>query len=146
MSMPTRIPIEEGYFRIPEDPEGAPVLLGSYSPAAETYFWPRRKRCPITLQPVEDCELSSEGELYSWTYVFMPTMGSQAKDSGGGFGAAQVDLPEGVRIQALLDGKMGDWTIGMKVRLTTRQVATDDAGNAICTIGFAPAGEGTNDA
>jgi len=144
--MPTRVPIEEGYFRIPEDPEGSPVLLGSYSPAAETYFWPRRKRCPITLQPVEDCELSTEGELYSWTFVFMPTMGSQAKDSGGGFGAAQVDLPEGVRIQALLDGKQGDWTIGMKVRLTTRQVATDDAGNAVCTIGFAPAGEGTKDA
>ena len=144
--MPTRVPIEEGYFRIPEDPEGPPVLLGSYSPAAETYFWPRRKRCPITLQPVEDCELSTEGELYSWTYVFMPTMGSQAKDSGGGFGAAQVDLPEGVRIQALLDGKQGDWTVGMKVRLTTRQVATDDAGNAVCTIGFAPTGEGTKDA
>jgi uncharacterized protein len=144
--MPTRVPIEEGYFRIPEDPEGSPVLLGSYSPAAETYFWPRRKRCPITLQPVEDCELSTEGELYSWTFVFMPTMGSQAKDSGGGFGAAQVDLPEGVRIQALLDGKQGDWTIGMKVRLTTRQVATDDAGNAVCTIGVAPAGEGTKDA
>ncbi|MCZ7600025.1 MAG: OB-fold domain-containing protein [Gammaproteobacteria bacterium] len=122
------------------------MLLGSYSPAAKTYFWPRRKRCPITLQPVEDCELSTEGELYSWTFVFMPTMGSQAKDSGGGFGAAQVDLPEGVRMQALLDGKQGDWTIGMKVRLTTRQVATDDAGNAVCTIGFAPVGEGTKDA
>ena len=144
--MPTRVPIEEGYFRIPEDPGGTPVLLGSYSPAAETYFWPRRKRCPITMQPVEDCELSTEGELYSWTFVVMPTMGSQAKDSGGGFGAAQVDLPEGVRIQALLDGKQGDWTIGMKVRLTTRQVATDDAGNAVCTIGFAPTGEGTKDA
>jgi len=144
--MPTRVPIEEGYFRIPEGPEGPPVLLGSYSPAAKTYFWPRRKRCPITLQPVEDCELSTEGELYSWTFVFMPTMGSQAKDSGGGFGAAQVDLPEGVRIQALLEGKQGDWTIGMKVRLTTRQVATDDAGNAVCTIGFAAAGEGTENA
>lgn len=139
--MPTRVPVEEGYFRIPTDPEGPPVLLGSYSPAAKTYFWPRRKRCPITLQPVEDCELSTEGELYSWTFVYMPTMGSQTKDSSGGFGAAQVDLPEGVRIQALLEGKQGDWTIGMKMRLTTRQVATDDDGNAICTIGFVAAGE-----
>jgi len=144
--MPTRVPIEEGYFRIPEDPEGPPVLLGSYSPAAKTYFWPRRKRCPITLQPVEDCELSTEGELYSWTYVFMPTMGSQAKDSGGGFGAAQVDLPEGVRIQALLDGKQGDWAIGMRLRLTTRQVGTDETGNSICTIGFAPIGKGDTNA
>ena len=144
--MSTRIPIEAGYFRIPDDPAGPPVLLGSYSPAAKTYFWPRRKRCPITLQPVEDCELSTEGELYSWTYVFMPTMGSQAKDSGGGFGAAQVDLPEGVRIQALLDGKQGDWAIGMRLRLTTRQVGTDEAGNSICTIGFATIGKGDTNA
>ena len=76
----------------------------------------------------------------------MPTMGRQAKDSGGGFGAAQVDLPEGVRIQALLDGKQGDWAIGMRLRLTTRQVGTDEAGNSIGTIGFAPIGKGDNNA
>lgn len=134
--MPTRLPVEEGYFRIPHDPDGSPILLGSYSPAAKTYFWPRRKRCPITLQAVEDCELSTHGEIYSWTFVYMPNMGSQEKDASGGFGAAQVDLPEGVRIQALLDGTEGDFTVGMPVRLVTRQVGTDSGGNAICTIAF----------
>src|SRR6185436_13098057 len=64
-----KIPVEDGYFRIPEHPEAPPVLLGSYSPAAKTYFWPRRKRCPITMEAVEDCELSSEGVIYSWTFV-----------------------------------------------------------------------------
>ena len=132
----TKIPVEEGYFRLTEDEEPSPVLLGSYSPAAKTYFWPRRKRCPITMEPVEDCELSSEGEIYSWTFVLMPWLGSLEKAEGGGFGAVQVDLPEGVRIQAPLEGKMGDWEIGMPVKLVTRTVGSDDAGNELCTIAF----------
>ena len=57
-------------------------------------------------------------------------------DTGGGFGAVQVDLPEGVRIQAPLEGKMGDWKIGQKVRLVTRSVGKDDQGNDLCTIAF----------
>jgi uncharacterized OB-fold protein len=51
----------------------------------------------------------------------------------------QVDLPEGVRIQAHLVGEFGDWTIGMALRLTTRTVGRDDTGADICTIAFAPA-------
>ena len=131
-----KIPVEEGYFRIPEDNDRAAVLLGSYSPAARTYFWPRRKRCPITLEPVEDCELSTEGVIYSWTYVVMPWLGSMEMDSGGGFGACQVDLPEGVRIQAPLEGKMGDWEIGQQVELVTRVLDKDAEGNELCSIAF----------
>ena len=137
-----KVPVEDGFFRIPDDPEAAPVLLGSFSPAAKTYFWPRRKRCPITLEPVEDCELSTDGVIYSWTFVLMPWLGSMEQDTGGGFGACQVDLPEGVRIQAPLEGKMGDWAIGQKVRLVTRTVGQDDAGNELCTIAFRLTGEG----
>ena len=136
-----KIPVEEGYFRIPADPNAAPVLLGSYSPAAKTYFWPRRKRCPITLEAVEDCELSTEGEIYSWTFVLLPWLGSMEQDAGGGFGACQVDLPEGVRIQAPLEGAMGDWAIGQKVRLVTRAVGKDDSGNDLCTIAFRRTGD-----
>ena len=58
------------------------------------------------------------------------------QDSGGGFGACQVDLPEGVRIQAPLEGKMGDWAIGQPVRLVTRTVDKDAEGNELCTIAF----------
>src|SRR5690606_34070594 len=131
---PVKVPVEEGYFRIPEEAGASPVLLGSYSPAAKTYFWPRRKRCPISLEAVEDCELSTEGEIYSWTFVVMPWLGSQEMDAGGGFGAGQVDLPEGVRIQAPLEGKMGDWAIGQKVRLVTRTVGKAEAGPELCPI------------
>ena len=137
---PVKVPIEEGYFRIPEDQDASPVLLGSYSPAAKTYFWPRRKRCPISLEAVEDCELSTEGVIYSWTFVVMPWIGSMEADKSGGFGAVQVDLPEGVRIQAPLEGKMGDWEIGQHVKLVTRTVDKTDNGDELCTIAFCVTG------
>ena len=41
-----------------------------------------------------------------------------------------------MRIQAPLEGKMGDWKIGQKVRLVTRSVGKDDQGNDLCTIAF----------
>jgi uncharacterized OB-fold protein len=136
--MGRKIPLDETYFRL-EGPDDTPVLLGSYSPAAKTYFWPRRRRCPITMEAVEDCELAREGTLYSWTFVTAPTLGSLEKDAGGGFGAAQVDLPEGVRIQGLLHGKMGDWTIGMPVRVVAHPVL-QEGDDELCTIAFEAVG------
>jgi len=47
-----------------------------------------------------------------------------------------VDLPEGVRIQAPLEGEMGDWEIGQRVRLVTRTVETAKNGDELCTIAF----------
>ena len=40
-----RVPIEEGYFRIPDDPEAPPVLLGSRCPNCGEVFFPRRLVC-----------------------------------------------------------------------------------------------------
>lgn len=137
--MPRLLPLEEGYMRIPEEPNEPPRLIGSYSPAADTYFFPRRKRCPITFGPVEDRELSPDGVLYSWTFVRMPSMGSRKLAEGGGYGVGQIDLPEGVRIQAMIEGKMGDWEIGMKMVLKPLPVMEDEEGNTLCTFQFAPA-------
>ena len=136
-----RIPVEEGYFHIPDSSKEPAYFLGSYSPAADRHFWPRRKLCPITSEPVEDCDLPGEGVLYSWTFVERPWMGSMTAAVGGGYGVGQIDLPEGVRIQALIDGQMGDWKIGMPMVFTPRTVAKDEDGNDLCTIAFARAQE-----
>lgn len=133
-----KIPLEDGYFQMPDAPGERPRLLGSYSSAANRYFWPRRKLCPITSEPVEDRLLSPEGVLYAWTFIEMPWMGSMKTADGGGYGVGQVDLPEGVRVQALIDGRMGDWTIGMPMVFAPRTVSTDGDGNELCTIAFAP--------
>ncbi len=140
--MPRHVPLQDGYMRIPDDPAEPPRLLGSYSPAADAYFFPRRKLCPITSEPVEDVELSPHGTLYAWTFIRMPRMGSRALAEGGGYGAGQVDLPEGVRVQAVLEGAMGDWEIGMKMVLKPLPVMEDDDGTMLCSFQFAPAADG----
>lgn len=139
--MVKRLPLEEGYLVIPEDQEAPCHLLGSYSAAADKTFFPIRKRCPITQGEVATVELSSEGILYSWSFIHMPKMGSQQLDSGGGYGVGQIDLPEGVRIQSLIDGEQEDFKIGMKMRIEPDPVASDDDGTQYCGFKFVPANE-----
>lgn len=140
--MPKMRPLEDGYMIIPEN-RGEPCrLLGSYSPAAKKSYFPIRKLCPITSEPVETVELSPEGVLYSWSFIRMPKLGSRVMAEGGGQGVGQIDLPEGVRIQAPIDGKMGDWKIGMKMRLAPNPVATDEEdGTIYCGFKFTPVKE-----
>ncbi len=139
--MPKMAPLEEGYMVIPEKPGEPCQLLGSYSKAAKKSFFPIRKLCPITSEPVETVKLSPEGVLYSWSFIQMPKMGSRQKVEGGGYGVGQIDLPEGVRIQAPIDGKMGDWKIGMKMRLAPNPVVTDEDGTQYCGFKFIPVKE-----
>lgn len=129
-------PLEEGYFVIHED--GSSALLGSYSKAADQHYFPIRKQCPITEEPVETVELPTEGILYSWTYISMPIMGATEMGGAAGHGVGQVDLPGGVRVQANLSGKEGDWEIGMKMKLGTQPIIKK-GGVELCTFCFEPA-------
>ena len=139
--MAEREPLEEGYFVMPDANHQYPRLLGSYSPKADECFFPRRKRCPITFGPVEDRLLSSEGILYSWTWIANMKYGAMAS-IGDPHGVGQVDLPEGVRVQTRLLGAQGDWEIGMPMVLDLLEVTTDDAGVERCTYAFRPKHEG----
>ncbi|MBV1904697.1 MAG: OB-fold domain-containing protein [Pseudomonadales bacterium] len=139
--MTKRKTLEDGYMVIPENPDEPCRLLGSYSKAADRTFFPIRKRCPITEKPVETVELSNEGILYSWSFIHMPKMGSQKLDAFGGYGVGQIDLPEGVRIQSVIDGKQDDFKIGMKMRLEANPMLTDDDGTEYCGFKFVAAGE-----
>lgn len=130
-----RLPVEEGYFAMPDAQHPRPRLIGSYSPRAQTWFFPHRKRCPVTFGPVEQVLLSDEGVLYSWTWIEAVRYGT-FRGSMEPHGVGQVDLPEGVRVQTRLIGGRQDWRIGMPMVLDLVPVATDDAGNELCTYGF----------
>ena len=61
-----RVPIEAGYFRIPDDPDAPPVLLGSTCPNCGEVYFPRRMVCAQCLhEGTDDVELSTHGRL--WT-------------------------------------------------------------------------------
>ena len=63
-----------------------------------------------------DIDLSPEGVLYAWTFLYVPRMGSISFGDRGGYGVGQIDLPEGVRIQAPLLGTPVPPTTGRSVR------------------------------
>ncbi len=123
-------------FRLPHDGEHRPRLLGSYAAASGLSFWPRRRRCPVTRTAVVDVELGPDGTLHSWTFLYVPRMGKVSFGDAGGYGVGQIDLAEGVRVQAPLAGAPGDWQIGDPMALTTLTVGTDDDGVDLVTFCF----------
>lgn len=127
-------PLEEGYFVVHAD--GSPALLGSWSKAANQHYFPVRRQCPITEEPVETVELPTEGILYSWTWIEMPVMVATQMGSGG-HGVGQIDLPGGVRVQAYITGKQGDWQIGMTMKLALQPIIKK-GDVKLCTFCFSP--------
>jgi uncharacterized OB-fold protein len=134
------IPTDADLFRLPETGDDRPRLLGSHSPASGLSFWPRRKRCPVTGTEVHDVELGPVGVLYSWTFLHVPRMGKISFGDSGGYGVGQIDLPEGVRIQAPLLGTSEDWAIGTTMALTLFPVGHDDNGDELVTFRFEAVG------
>ena len=123
-----RVPIEAGFFRIPDDPGEPPVLLGSRCPNCGEVFFPRRMVCAQCLhEGTDDVELSTRGRLWTWTYCHVPLFGKKDADVPG-YGVGQVDLPEGPRVQAIL--------LGGRRRLRDRHGARDrprDAADELAT-------------
>ncbi|MBU6215648.1 MAG: OB-fold domain-containing protein [Acidobacteria bacterium] len=134
----TRVPIEPGYFTVPDDPTDAPRLLGSRCPACGATFFPRRQVCASCLHDgCDDVVLGPTGRLWTWTYVHVPLFAKKnAKVSA--YGVGQVDLPEGPRIQALLVGGPGDFEIGMEMILDLETLRTDEDGNDVVIMRFSP--------
>ncbi|MDQ6696510.1 MAG: OB-fold domain-containing protein [Actinomycetota bacterium] len=132
-----RVPIEPGYFTVPDDPQEPPLLLGSRCPSCGEHFYPRRLVCAKCLhEGCDDVELGPTGRLWTWTFVHVPLF---AKKDGSvdAYGVGQIDLPEGPRVQAILVGGE-DFEIGMELRLDLETLSTDRDGNDVVIYRFAP--------
>jgi uncharacterized OB-fold protein len=135
-----RVPIEPGYFTIPEDPKQSPRLLGSRCDACGEVFFPRRRVCAKCLhRSTSDVELGPTGRLYTYTYVHIPMFGKlDAKTDG--YGVGQVDLPEGPRVQSVLVGGPEQLSIGMELELELEVLRKDSQGREVVIYRFRPAG------
>lgn len=135
---PPRRPLEEGYLEMPTEHDSQPRLIASYSEEAKTWFFPQRLRCPITEGEVTPRPLSPVGELYAWTYVHFASMGRVKYADQSGYGVAQVDFPEGPRVQGVLLGDRSKWKIGSKMRVMLNPVMKDEDGADLCSFAFEP--------
>jgi uncharacterized OB-fold protein len=134
-----RVPIEPGFFTVPEDPAASPRLLGSRCRACGEVFFPRRLVCARCLaEGTQDVELSTRGRLYTWTYVHFPLFGGKSADHAGGYGVGQIDLPEGPRVQAVLSGGPDDFHIGMEMELELETLRENKEGQQVVIHRFRP--------
>jgi uncharacterized OB-fold protein len=133
-----RVPIEPGFFTIPEDRAEPPLLLGSRCRACGERFFPRRQVCARCLAAgCEDVLLGPRGTLWTFTWVHVPFFGK--KHAGGaGYGVGQVDLPEGPRIQAVLSGAQGAFAIGMPMELELETLRETPEGDEVVIHRFRP--------
>jgi uncharacterized OB-fold protein len=136
--MTVRVAVEDGYFTVPDDPAVAPRLLGSRCGTCGEHFFPRRHVCARCLaEGCDDVELGPRGRLWTWTYVHVPLFAK--KDARvDAYGVGQVDLPEGPRVQSILDGGPDDFTIGMELELDLESLRTDDEGREVVIFRFRP--------
>ena len=134
------IPIEEGFFRIPDDPAELPRLLGSHCPNCGEVFFPRRLVCAQCLhEGCDDVELSTRGRIYTWTYCHVPLFGKKDADVPG-YGVGQIDLPEGPRVQSILLGGPGDFEIDMEVEIDLETLRENPNGDEVVIYRFRPVG------
>ena len=135
-----RVPIEPGFFTIPDDPAAEPRLLGSRCRACGEHFFPRRVVCArCRAQGCADVLLGPRGTLWTYTWVHVPFFG-QKQAAVVGYGVGQVDLPEGPRIQAVLSGAQGDFAIGMPMQLELETLRETPEGEQVVIHRFRPLG------
>jgi len=133
-----RVPIEEGYFRVPTDPADLPRLLGSRCPSCGEAFFPRRLVCANCLhEGTTDVELSTQGRIHTWTYCHVPMFGKKDADVAG-YGVAQVDLSDGPRVQSIVRGGPGDLSVGLDVEIDLETLRTESNGDEVVIYRFRP--------
>ena len=133
-----KVPIEAGYFTIPEDPSEKPRLLGSRCGSCGEHFFPRRVVCARCLErDTEEVPLGPHGTLYTWTYVHFPLLGSKRVEHGG-YAVGQIDLPEGPRVQSVLSGGPDQFRIGMPMELELETLRENREGEEVVIFRFRP--------
>lgn len=120
-----RVPADPTRMRIDAD---GPVLLGSHCPKCGISAFPRRWECPVDMAQMTDVDLSRTGVIHAFTFISKPWYGTMALDAEG-YGVAQVDLPEGVRMQSVLLGDPESWRAGETAYLVAEEIGADDDGN-----------------
>jgi uncharacterized OB-fold protein len=123
------------YFDVDDD---GVRLKGSKCGACGEVFYPRRIVCAKCLhEGTEDVVLSTTGTLFTWTWVHLPLF-AKTDATVSSYGVGQVDLPEGPRIQAILQGEPSDFSIGMQLHLDVETLRQDDDGNDVVIYRFRP--------
>lgn len=113
------------------------TLVGMRCQDCGAYFWGRAVFCQnCTSGNVISVELSSSGELYSYTIVRVPPPGWRGAVP---YALGQVKLPEGPHVIAeVVDCPFDQLKLGMVVELALQVGGVDEAGNEAVVYKWRP--------
>ena len=136
--MKKRIPIKEGLFIIPSNPEEKPQLIGSACPRCEAVMFPGGPSCPnCQAKDLEPIFLKGPGKLYSYTSVLQrPSIFYKGEIP---YFLGYVELPEGIRIRTLLtEVSLQALRVDMDMELVLEKLHDDEEGTEVITYKFRP--------
>ena len=137
-----RVPIEEGFFRIPDDPAEPPRLLGSRCPTCGEVFFPRRhgvravparghrRRRAVDPRDALDVDVLPRADV---------------REEGrrrAGLRRRPGRPAEGPRVQSILLGGPDDFEIGMELEIDLETLRENRDGDEIVIYRFRPVGGG----
>jgi scaffold protein (connect acetoacetyl-CoA thiolase and HMG-CoA synthase) len=132
------VPLRTGMFRVPDSPDGKPVLLGCRCPECGAYYYPKRYIC-ITCghEGLDEAELSGRGRVWTFSIAGQTPPGSLVEAP---YAMAVIELPkEKVAIRCpLTDVAMEDVKVGMDVEIVLAKMKEDEEGNDVVSFKFKP--------
>ncbi|MGQ9722077.1 MAG: Zn-ribbon domain-containing OB-fold protein [Candidatus Jordarchaeum sp.] len=132
---------KEGIFKEGSLESGNPILVGSKCKSCGQIYFPKKRVCPecMTIDEVDEVELSRRGKIYSYTIAYVGPL--EYAPYAFGF----VELPEGISIFTHFtdcepfEEKL---KIDMEVELTSGKITTDEDGTEVIGWKFRPVKEG----
>lgn len=132
------VPLRKGLWTVL--PSDEPRLLGSRCLSCGEMFFPRRLNSPCThcsRSELEPVELGPAGSIDSFTAVLQRPAGGYYRGPVP-FCYGLIDLDEGLRVEAHIDGSYESLKPGMRVRLAVKTLYEGPDGSQVQTFTFAP--------
>jgi uncharacterized OB-fold protein len=143
MTSSEQVHVADDLFR--QSADGA-ALVGTRCTGCGTHYFPkslscRNPRCDV--KAVEEVLFGRTGRLYSYTVQGYQPPALFRMTPWGPYAIGLVELPEGLRVMAMLTGcELDDIRIDMPLQLVVEPLYSDETGVQVLTYKFAPSPEG----
>ena len=142
--MRKQVPVQDDLFSWGD--EGV-RLIGGRCTDCDNHVFPYQSGCPrCSGAQVVEVELSTEGELWTWTIQGYPPktppyVGHVGDEDFEPFGVGYVELSGELRVEArLTENDPSLLWIGMPMTLTLLPLTINESGEEVVTFAFAPKG------
>lgn len=131
-----RIPVKEGLFTMPSNPDEKPRLIASECLSCGEVLFPKRKMCTnCQEEKLSEITLSPSGKIYSFSVVMQRP--GRYYEGPVPYAFGWVEFPEKVRVEGLfVCDDFDDLKIGRDVEVVIEKLMNDQDGNEVVAHKF----------